>query len=130
MPSIFTPNRKRTSSWRNVAVLLGCLVTWSASPVVHASGTTVVAVLSVPGQDKQSFTIDGPNVDLYNSGGWICSGMAGSNPGKATAVCRYNNQAQAVATVVDCSHEKMQTGTLLMMETLSTIASVTLVCSG
>ena len=86
----------------------------------------MVAVLTVPGQEKQTVTVDGPNVDIYNSGGWICSGMSSAE--KATATCRYNNQAQAVATVVDCAHEKMQTGTLIMMETLSTVASVTLVC--
>ena len=130
MSSISAPSRQMKSSLRAAAVFLGCLATWSISPVVHASEATVVAVLTVPGQEKQTFTVDGPNVEIYNSGGWICSGMASSTPGKVTATCRYNNQSQAVATVVDCSHEKMQTGTLILMETLSSIASVTLVCKG
>ena len=105
--------------------LLGLTMMLSA----EAHAANVYAVVNLPGQEGQTIHVDGPSVTLVNQGGWICNGILSSTPGKASAICRYNNAPQASTTYINCGHEKMQTANLHLMENLTLKASITMICS-
>lgn len=114
--------------WRTLLVGMGALLIGGISTVANAEDARIYGVISLPGQEDQTILIDSANVELVNHEGWICSGVLSSTPGKASAICRYNNASQSMTTYVNCGHEKMQTANLHMMEGLDRKASVTLIC--
>ena len=105
----------------------GLLVT-CISLTASANEPVIVGVVAVPGQENQTTRITETNTTLYNGNGWICNAMKGRSPGKLMTVCRHNNAAPAAAISVDCNREKMRTANLVLLNQMSKVATIALVC--
>lgn len=119
--------KRRPTSWIYRLALLGCTLTLLGS--VPAEASEVMGMVAVPGQENRPVPIESSNVTLFNESGWICNATYSNDPGKVTAICRYNNEAPAVASVVSCDREKMKNATLILMNQLSQVATIALVCN-
>ena len=123
------PRERRRSLSRFAGFLSGALLL-SLSFTAKATEPVIVGVVAVPGQETQSTRITEANTTLYQGNGWICSAMRGRSPGKLTAICRHNNAAPAAAISVDCGRENMRTANLVLLNQLSKVATIALVCRG
>lgn len=119
-------HRSITAS-KAVAVGLGTLFVLSASTSAHAN-PIIMGVTAVPGQENQTVQLTEASTTLYQDNGWICTADKGSDGASVSLICRHNNGAPATAVAVDCNNENMRAANMIVLDTVTKLATLAVVC--